>query len=180
MQSVIFKPYWLVTTLRESPANTVYSWFILMLTMIIFILLVALQWWLIVVRKPVTFAVAMSAVSLLLVSYAVYTYFVLYLTKKTSRFLQTFTCLLMAYLMIHLCAMPLVWLNYALLNKQISMAVLFYINTLYLTLTLGLTIWQFLAMAHIYHQALDIDFPKGILVSLGLMAFNFLTFSLWR
>lgn len=180
MATALFKPYWLVTTLRESPANTPYSWFILAITIVLFVILVTLQWWLIIVGQSIGFGVALFAVSLLLLSYGAYTYLVLYLFKKTNRFLQTFNCLLLAYFIIHLCAMPLVWLNYALLNKQISVAILIYLNTLYLTLTLGLTIWQFLAMAFIYHQALDVDFFKGILVSLGLMAFNFLTFSLWR
>lgn len=180
MESSIIKPYWLVTTLRESPENTPYSRFILVLTVLSFVSLVTLQWWMIAVRKPVSFGVALSAVTVLLLSYGVYTYLVLSLFKKNHRFLQTINCILIAYLIIHLCAMPLVWLNYALMTHQISIEVLLYINTLYLTITLGLTIWQFLAMAYIYQKALDIEFGKGILVSLGLIAFNFLTFSLWR
>lgn len=51
---------------------------------------------------------------------------------------------------------------------------------IYLFITLGLSIWQFVITAHIYKFALGTTPVKSVLAAFGLVAVNILTISFWR
>ena len=54
------------------------------------------------------------------------------------------------------------------------------ILTIYLFVTLGLSIWQFIVTAHIYKFALNTTPIQSVLAAFGLVAVNVLTLSFWR
>lgn len=175
----IWKSYWRVSTLRDTPANTVYSHMVLVGSVLLFCAIVAIQ--LVLLSPKYQNGGSMFIMLLMLLfSYSCYTYLLLYFTKKSNRYLQTLACILMAYVIVHLMAMPLVLIGYYAIATKVGMEILVYLNSLYLTMTLIFTIWQFLALAHIYRHALDVDFLRGVLASFGLLAFNLLIFSLIR
>ncbi|HHF7345897.1 TPA: hypothetical protein ACPSKE_002235 [Legionella feeleii] len=178
MWDMLFKRYWRVCIFKETPANTPYSHFLLGLVSFLFLALIILQWYITDVQKEFKLITSIFAGLSLLCSYFIYTFVLLKVYRKTNRFAQTLTALLVSHLIVHIFAMPLL-LVAPIFNSTINPTFVLFFGILYLILTLVLTVWQFLITAHIYKHALEVDNLASILASVGLLACNILTVSFW-
>jgi hypothetical protein len=180
MWELLIKRYWLVATLKESPANTPYSPMLLAMVTLVFFILVVFQWYLADLKQQFSLAISIVAALTLLCSYFVYTYVVLKIYRKTNRALQALTALLASHMIIHIFAFPLLVAAPLLVSSGLNQALLLFIGFVYLILTLVLTIWQFLVTVHIYKHAMDLDYLSAVVASFGLLACNILTVSFWQ
>ncbi len=179
MWSELLKRYWQVSIFQESPANTPYSPFLLILAAFLFFLLIVLQWIIADVNQQFSLSVAVLAGISLLFSYFLYTYGLLKVYRKANRFLQTLTCLFISHTIVHLFVLPLLLVTPLLMDVKLNQVLALLIGAIYLVLTLALTAWQFLISAHIYKYALEVDYLASILASFGLLAANILIVSFW-
>lgn len=179
MWARLLKQYWNVCLLRQNPGDTPYSFVLLGITSTFFFILIIFQWMLTDLSHKLTLGNAMITAGSLVLSYIVYTWIVLSLYRLQARCVQTLTCLFAGHTVVHLLAWPL--LLFAPLMSQLHASPLVgaMIGIIYLVLTLILTVWQFMVSVYIYKQALEKDYLSGIFASLGLLAFNILTISLW-
>ncbi|MBA2653420.1 MAG: hypothetical protein H0U73_14330 [Tatlockia sp.] len=180
MWETLFKRYWLVATLKESPANTPYSPVLMASASLLFFILIILQWYLADIKQTFNFASSILAALTLLCSYYVYTFVLLKIFRKANRTLQTLTALLASHIIVHLFAFPLLVITPMLAKADMRQVVILIFGVLYLVFTLILTIWQFVVTVHIYKQALELDNLGALLASLGLLACNILTVSFWQ
>lgn len=180
MWLAILKKYWRVTTFRETPANTPYSFFVLILAVLTYFLIVVLQWELMDFKNQFSLAATMLAALLLVVSYYAYTALLLITTDKSNRTLQTVTSLLMCHLLILLFGFILVLVAPILAKADMTQISMRLLVMIYLLNVLVLTLWQFAVAAHIYKNALDSDYLTAMLASFGLLAANILTITLLR
>ncbi|QRN04319.1 hypothetical protein GH742_10750 [Legionella sp. MW5194] len=180
MWLAILKKYWRVTTFRETPANTPYSLLILLLAILIYFLIVTLQWELMDLKNQFPLSDTMLAAILLVVSYYAYTALLLAATRKSNRILQTLTSLLVCHLIILMVGFIIVFLTPMLAKADMTQVGMRLLVMIYLLKVLVLTLWQFSVAAHIYRQALNSDYLTAILASFGLLAANILTMSFLR
>lgn len=177
---LLFFYYWRLSILKETPESSPYSIFLLVITGILFSLIMMIQWsftefdfardWL------VSFMMAMS----LNLSFILYTFAILKLQNLGSRFVQTATCLFGVYIIVHIVATPLFLIDPYLSTANLKNPIFLFIGMIYLFITLGLSIWQFIITAHIFKFALSTTPVKSVLAAFGLMAVNILTISFWR
>ncbi|KTC85704.1 MULTISPECIES: hypothetical protein [Legionella] len=180
MWEAVFKRYWQVALLKESPANTPCSSLLLILVSVLFFIIIVLQWYLADIKQEFNpIASALSGLTLIF-SYFVYSYVLLKINVKASRLQQTLTALLISHMIIHFFAFPLLIVTPMLVNADLNQVLGFFIGVVYLILTLLLTIWQFLVTVHIYKHALEVDYLSAVLASFGLLACNILTVSFWQ
>lgn len=180
MWEALFKRYWQVALLKESPENTPYSLLLLMIASFLFFSLIILQWQFADLKQAFNIATSILAAISLLLSYFVFTYLLLKINRKANRVLQTLTSLLICHSIIHFFAFPLLIATPMFSNGGINQALLLLISIVYLILTLVLTGWQFLVTIHIYRRALESDNLTAVLASFGLLACNILTVSFWQ
>jgi hypothetical protein len=180
MWAKLIQRYWQVSIFKETPANTPYSLLLLGLTAIFFFLLIVLQWMIADVEQVFTFRTSLFAGSALLVSYGLYTAALLFAFHVSSRLVQTLTCLLAGHTIVHLFAFPLLLVTPWLADATIIQPLALIVGVVYLMLTLGLTVWQFMVTIHIYKHALAINYLPAVLASLGLLGSNILIVSFWR
>lgn len=176
----IIKRYWQVFLLKETPANTPHSLFLFACVTITYWILLILQWSLVDIKESFVITHPVLASFTVLLSYCLYTAILLKLFNKTSRFIQTMTTLIVSNLFIHLLAYPLLFMTSTLDLQEVAGPGLFVFAIFYLLFTLLLSTWQFLVTVHIYKLSLELDTLKAIMVSVGMLACNILTVSLWR
>lgn len=180
MMKLIFYCYWQVCLLKNSPENTPYSHFLLGLSAILFALTLIIQWQFSdIIFSDDVFIILMIAISLIF-SFIVYCYIILLFKGFIGRLVQTLTCIFCTQLIIHILACPLVLLEPYLVNAHIKNPLVLFIGVMYLFITLGLSVWQFVITAHIFKYALSTTAIQSVLAAFGLMAVNILTVSLWR
>ncbi|WP_419418882.1 hypothetical protein ACNVED_10035 [Legionella sp. D16C41] len=180
MWGTLLKRYWQVAILQETPANTPYSFFLLGLIILIYFLVLIIQWTIADVKSNYSLINTILTGLALLLSYFIYTKVIFSLYKKDNRFVQAITSLLMSNLIIHCLAFPLLLFTSYFLQADMLQVNMLLFTIIYILSTLILSIWQFLAIAHIYRCALESSFFVAMLVSFGLLATNILTVSLWR
>lgn len=180
MWEVLFKRYWQIAMLKESPKNTPHSPLLLVIVFFLFFLLIILQWYLADIKQKFNPVISTLAGLTLLFSYFSYTYLLLKIYRKANRTLQTLTALLISHMIIHFFAFPLLIVTPMLISADMSQAFVLFLSIMYLILTLLLTIWQFLVTTYIYKQALDVEYLSAVLASFGLLACNILTVSFWQ
>ncbi|KGP63875.1 membrane protein [Legionella norrlandica] len=177
---LLFSYYWRLSLLKETPENSPYSISLLVLAAILFVIILIIQWSLAELDFSHDWLLSlMMAVSLNL-SFILYTYWILRFRNFTARFVQTVTCLFIVYIIIHVLATPLFLIDPYLSAVSIKKPIFLLIAMIYLFITLGLSIWQFIITAHIYRFALDTTPVKSVLAAFGLVAVNILTISFWR
>ncbi len=176
----IINRYWQLTTFRESPENTAYSPLLMVLFAVIFSILIVFQWHLIEIKPPVSVITSIYIAISLVLSYWIYSYALLKALGLTSRIVQTLTCLWASHVIIHLLAIPLLVTTPYLVKADINNPLVLFLGIVYFFISVGLSIWQFLITAHIYRLSLNISSLQSLLASLGLLAINILTVSLWR
>lgn len=176
----LIKQYWQVSLFKETPANTPYSPFLLGVTVLFFFLLVVVQWLIADVGALYALTSALLSAGTLVASYALYTLLLLALFGMANRTVQTLTCLLACHAIVHVFALPLLLMTPLLLGSTLAEPLALFISIVYLFLTLGLTVWQFMVTVYIYKHALEKDYLPAILAGLGLLACSILIVSLWR
>lgn len=176
----IYFCYWNVTRLKESPENTPYSLALFVMSILLFTLIMLIQW---------SFSRSNSSHDLLLVfsmglslvfSFIIYTGVILYFKGFGSRFVQTITSLLYAHSIVHLLAFPLFIIDPHLNHSNLKNPIFLIIGVFYLFITLALSVWQFVITAHIYKYALNTTPLQSVFAAFGLIAVNILTLSFWR
>ena len=172
--------YWNVSQLKESPQNTPYSAFLGTLSFILLSLILTLQWALSGIESSDNLVKQFIISTSLALSFIIYTAAILFFKGLSARFIQTSTCLLGAFSIIHLLALPLFALDPYLIHINLKNPIYFFIAVLYLFFTLGLSLWQFIITAHIYKHALNASPVQSVLAAFGLVAVNILTLSFWR
>jgi len=176
----LIKRYWLVALLKESPENTPYSPFLMLMVTLVFFILILLQWYLADIKHGFNLAISILAALTLLCSYFVYTFVILKIYRKAHRALQTLASLLACHMIVHLFAFPLLLATHLLVGSDLNQGILLLIAIVYPVLTLLLAFWQFMVTIHIYKKALELDVLSAILASFGLLACNILTVSIWQ
>ncbi|MCX7117181.1 MAG: hypothetical protein NTW94_04620 [Legionellales bacterium] len=166
--------------MKETPENTPYSWLLLSLIAMVFLLLLVVQWVIADVDEKFTPMSSLQAACALLLCYGVYTVILLSCFRVLARGVQTLSCLLAGHTIVHLFAFPLLlvtpWITEATLYEPLAVLV----AIVYLVLTLFLTLWQFMVTVHIYKHAFMITYFSAVLASFGLLACNIFIVSLWR
>lgn len=180
MWFALIKRYWRVSIFKETPDETPYSWFLLIMITLFYYALVMMQWMIAEVGQASPPRGSFLAVMLLILSYALYTYALLVVFRLKSRVIQTLSCLYAGHAIVHLFALPLLLSSFGITSAGLSEPVLRFVSIIYLVATLMLTVWQFMVSVHIYKHALGIDYLAAILASFGLLATNILTISFWR
>lgn len=176
----VFFYYWQICLLKGSPENTPHSRFLLGLSAIVFAFLKIVQWRFsgIVFAYDLTLTL-FCAISLIL-SFFVYNSALLFLRGVSPRLVQTLTSLFCTRIIIHILACPLLLLDPYLLNANLKNPHLLFIGVIYLFITFGLSLWQFVITAHIYKYALSTSAIQSVLAAFGLFAVGILTVSFWR
>lgn len=176
----IFSYYWRISLLRESPENTPYSLSLLILSALILTIVMSIQWSLSAFDFSKDLLLVFTAALSLVISFIIYTGIILYLKGLRARLVQTATSLLCAHSIVHTVAMPLFIIDPYLTHVHLKNPIFLFIGVLYLFITLGLSIWQFVITAHIYKHALNTTPIQSVLAAFGLIAVNVLTLSFWR
>lgn len=178
MLQLIFDRYWDICLLKESPENTPYSISRMVLSGILLALLMTIEWDYSNLNSSEDLINNAYISICLMISYVIYTYFVLYFRGVTSRLVQTVTTLYFINIIIHILVIPLLILAPYLSQIHLKNPLLMFIGIIYLFLSLGLTIWQFVITAHVYKYALDSTAIQSVFAAFGLIAVNVLTVSL--
>lgn len=179
MWETIINKYWRVASLKNGPEDTPFSSLLLIIATILFLSLLLFQWQIADINRDLSWERCLIAGAFLISSYYLYTYCLLKIYQKTSRWLQSLTSLLASHFIVHLFALPLLLITPLLVDKGLNEALILAFSILYLLATLALTIWQFLITIMIFKKTLNIDSLAALLASLGLFAFNILMVSLW-
>ena len=177
---IIFFYYWHICRLKTSPEHTPHSWLIMLLGLVLLALVLTVQWHF----SELSFSTHLSLCFLvgmnLIIAFIIYTYAILLMRRLDKRFVQTITCLLFAYSIIHVLALPLFIFDDYLVDVNLRNPVFLFIGVIYLFITIGMSIWQFVVTAHIYKYALDASPIQSVLAAFGLVAVTILTLSFWR
>lgn len=176
----LFLIYWKLVQFQEVPENTPYSHFLVVTSALSLFIILTIQW----SFSDFDFSndlllTAFIATSLVL-SFIIYTYAILFFRGLSSRLVQTITCLCSGHFIIHLLASPLFLLDPYLLHTNLKNPLILFLAVIYLFVTLGLSIWQFVITAYIYKYAMNISNIQSVMAAFGLIAVNILTVSFWR
>ncbi|MBL7478992.1 hypothetical protein [Legionella bononiensis] len=180
MLASLFLVYWKLIRFQETPDNTPYSHFLLGISILFLTLVMTLQWRFSEFEfSDDLLLTTLIAVSLVF-SFVLYTYAILYFRGLGSRWVQTVTCLCTSHAIIHLLASPLFLVDPYLEHTSLKNPLVLFIAVIYLFVTLGLSVWQFVITAYIYKSAMDSTNVQSVLAAFGLIAVNVLTVSFWR
>lgn len=175
----LFRCYWRVALLKESPANTPYAPVLMLLSALFFMMVMIYQWSNSNLGLTNDFAYSVLIALSLITSFVVYSFALLAVKGLSSRLVQTVTTLFLTHSLIHLCAVPLFIFDPYLVKVEEKKPLLLLIGMIYLLVTLALSVWQFAVTACIYKNALQINMIQAVLAAFGLVAINILTISFW-
>ncbi len=171
--------YWNICLLQESPENSPYSMDLLFVAVLLFTMVMSIQWSLSDFNFTNSWFVIIAGLSLVF-SFIIYTTIILYFRGLKKRIIQTISSLLFVHCIIHILAMPLFIMDPYLTHANLKNPIFLFIGVMYLFITLGLSIWQFIVTVHIYKYALNTSPIQSVLAAFGLVAVNVLTLSFWR
>ncbi|MCW8410407.1 hypothetical protein OQJ13_15615 [Legionella sp. PATHC035] len=177
MLHLIFDRYWDICLLKDSPENTPYSITRMILSGVLLALLMTLEWNYSYFNSSEDMVNNLFISICLVISYIIYTYFILYFKGLTSRLIQTVTSLYCINIIIHILVIPLLILTPYLSLIHLRNPLFLFMGIVYLFLSLGLSVWQFVITAHIYKLALSTTAIQSVLAAFGLIAVNILTVS---
>ncbi|HHF7366518.1 TPA: hypothetical protein ACPSKY_001635 [Legionella bozemanae] len=178
MLHLIFDRYWDICLLKESPENTPYSITRMVLSAVLLALLMAIEWDYSYFNSSEDMINNVFISLCLIISYIIYTYLALFFKGLTARLVQTVTSLYCINIIIHILVLPLLIIAPHLSLVNLRNPLFLFIGILYLFLSLGLSVWQFVITAHIYKFALNTTAIQSVLAAFGLIAVNILTISL--
>ncbi|MCW8397651.1 hypothetical protein OQJ26_02470 [Legionella sp. PATHC038] len=177
MLHLIFDRYWDICLLKDSPENTPYSVTRMVLSGVLLALLMTLEWNYSYFNSSEDMVNNLFISVCLVISYIIYTYLILYFKGLTSRLIQTVTSLYCINIIIHILVIPLLILAPYLSLIHLRHPIFLFMGIVYLFLSLGLSVWQFVITAHIYKYALSTTAIQSVLAAFGLIAVNILTVS---
>jgi hypothetical protein len=175
-----FIGYWELCLFKKSPEDTPYSLVLLVTGVLALTFIMSLQWILSHFDFSGDLLLLFVAGLSLVVSFIAYTALILFFRRFITRFVQTISCLLWVYAIVHALAMPLFVVDPYLVDANLKNPFFLFIGVVYLFVTLGLSVWQFVITAHIYKHALNTTPVQSVLAAFGLLAVNILTLSFWR
>ncbi len=178
MINLVFDRYWDICLLKESPENTPYSIIRTFLSGIILALIMVTEWNFSSITASNDLGANLLIAVCLILSCVVYTYIILFLKGFISRLIQTVTALFYTNMIIHILVAPLLLIAPYLSQSHLKNPFLLLIGVIYLFLSIGLSVWQFVITAHIYKYALSTTAIQSVLAAFGLIAVNILTVSL--
>ncbi|KTD41519.1 hypothetical protein [Legionella parisiensis] len=178
MLHLIFDRYWDICLLKESPENTPYSITRMILSAFLLVILMTIEWDYSYFNSSEDLINNLYISVCLIISYIVYTYLALFFKGLPARLVQTVTSLYCINIIIHILVIPLLIIAPYLSLVNLRSPLFLFIGILYLFLSLGLSVWQFVITAHIYKFALNITAIQSVLAAFGLIAVNILTISL--
>lgn len=180
MIKLVFFYYWEICLLKRSPENTPYSRVMLFLSTLSLVMVLIVQWQVSDIFFAVDFWKCVLAAISLIASYILFTFFVLFVKGLAQRVIQTLTSLFCTRIILHILAAPLLLIDPYLSQANLKNPLLLFIGVIYLFITLGLSVWQFVITAHIYKFALSTSAIQSVLAAFGVLAVNILTVSFWR
>lgn len=176
----LIRCFWELARFKKPPGILPYSFFLLFLVSFLYFILMVCQWGLVNEENKFSgFQIFFAGLSLLGVYY-LYSFILLRFNNKIHRWVQTVIALIGSHFIIHVFALPLVFIAPFIQTILQNRSLTFLVGFIYLIITISLTIWQFLITGFIYKHALEIDNLPSLLASFGLLAFNILTVSLWQ
>ncbi|KTD60663.1 hypothetical protein Lsan_1954 [Legionella santicrucis] len=178
MLHFIFDRYWDICLLKESPENTPYSISRMVLSGFFLALLIMIEWS-VTSFKSSNGMVNSALISFcLIISDVIYTYLVLSFKGLAARLVQVVTSLFFINIIIHILVIPLLLIAPYLSQIHLRNPLFLFLGIIYLFLSLGLSVWQFVITANIYKFALNLTMIQAVLTTFGLVAVNILTVSL--
>ncbi|AUH73531.1 hypothetical protein [Legionella sainthelensi] len=178
MFHLIFDRYWDICLLKESPENTSYSISRMVLSGFVLALLIMIEWD-VTSFKSSDDMVSSGLISIFLIlSDVIYTYLVLSFKGFAARLVQVVTSLFVINIIIHILVLPLLLIAPYLSQFHLRTPLFLFLGIIYLFLSLGLSVWQFVITANIYKFALNVTMIQAVLTAFGLVAVNILTVSL--
>lgn len=177
MIHLILDRYWDICLLKESPENTPYSIIRIFLSGVLLALIMVIEWNFSYFTASLDIGANLLVAISLILSYVIYTYIILFLRGLTPRLVQTVTALFYSSVIIHILVAPLLFLAPYLSQSHLKNPLLLFLGVLYLFLSIGLSVWQFVITAHIYKYALNTTPIQSVLAAFGLIAVNILTVS---
>ena len=177
MLNLVIDNYWDICLLKESPENTPYSITRVFLSGIVLALIMVIEWDYSYFTSSADMGTNLFVATSLILSYVIYTYIVLFLRGHTPRLVQTVTTLYCTSIIIHIMIAPLLLISPYLSQIHLKNPLLLFLGVLYLFLSIGISVWQFVITAHIYKHALNTTPIQSVLVAFGLIAVNILTVS---
>lgn len=177
MINFILDRYWDICLLKESPENTPYSIARIFLSGIFLALIMVTEWNYSYFAASTDWGANLFVATCLILSYVIYTYIILFLKGYAPRLVQTVTSLFYTNIIIHLLVAPLLFIAPYLSQIHLKNPLLLFLGILYLFLSIGLSVWQFVITAHIYKHALSTTAIQSVIAAFGLIAVNILTVS---
>lgn len=179
MFHLIFDRYWDICLLKESPENTPYSISRMVLSGFVLALLIMIEWNVTSFKSSDDMVVNSALISFcLVISDVIYTYLVLSFKGFAARLVQVTTSLFVINIIIHILVVPLLLIAPYLSQFHLRNPLFLFLGIIYLFLSLGLSVWQFVITANIYKFALNVTMIQAVLTAFGLVAVNILTVSL--
>lgn len=173
--------YWRIVLFQETPENTPYSPILMGLSAIVLALLFMAQWSFSQFDHANDLCITIGSAISLILSFIIYTYAILFLRGLSARWIQTTTCLFCTHILMRVIASPLFLIEpYLSSHTHLKNPLLLFIGVIYLFISLGLSVWQFVVTVHIYKYALNTTSIQSVLAAFGLIAVNLLTVSFWR
>lgn len=169
----LIKLFWSICCLKATPKDVPYS---------VEFLLVLVSFNLLLGFVGFSFAVpwlqAFSQAVIATLSTSLYTYFVLSLKKLGSRFVQTYSALVGVSVIINFILLPIVILQFY-LHPTFAGDILTPLAKMSLIMAIIVNLWVISIMTHIYRHALNLNKLAALLVTLGGLSLNVLTFNVW-
>lgn len=108
----------------------------------------------------------------------IFSYAILYLYKRSERFIQTVCAQNAVNILLSLLMIPFLVFHPSppQAGQTISNAVIL-ISLFYIIVFLGFNVWLVVITAHIYRHALNVNYMTGLLAAFALMGVNILVFS---
>lgn len=178
MLHLIFDCYWDICLLKESPENTAYSSPRMILCGILLALLMTMEWDYSSITSSEEMVNNLIISISIIISCILYTYLLLYIKGLTQRLVQTVTSLYIINIIIHILVLPLLIISPYLSLFNLKNTFILFLGIIYLFLSLGLSVWQFIIMAHIYKFALNATAIQSVFAAFGSIAVNILIISL--
>ncbi|WP_298626663.1 hypothetical protein [uncultured Legionella sp.] len=180
MLKTLYLIYWKLVKFQEVPENTPYSHFLMGISILLLVLILIIQWSLSDFDFSNDLLMTTSIAISLVLSFIIYTFAILYFRGLTSRLVQTITCLCSTHFILHFLAFPLFLIDPFLIHSNLKNPLFLFIAVIYLFVTVGLSVWQFVITAYIYKYAMNSTNVHSVLAAFGLIAVNVLTVSFWR
>jgi hypothetical protein len=177
MVTQLLKRYWMICRFKIGPQDTPSSSHVTILGIVLLFVIMLCQLMIGDISGKLSIAMALYRALVIISGLIAYTYIILLIKNMKSRFQQTVSSLLYCNIIIHLIAFPLVLIGPLIAQLHSIKIVFILLAVIYFLIMIFLNVWQVLINAHIYKNALDLDYLAALFVSFGLLAVNLFLFT---